>query len=61
MHEVADDGRLLGVTASAAMMIGDTDNDRRAALSAGVRFVGLGMPSDESILRLSELRSLVTP
>lgn len=50
---------LLGTPASAAVMIGDTDNDRRAARGAAVRFVGLGLECEERIERLSDLRALL--
>lgn len=49
----------LGVEPNDAWMVGDSRFDRDAAKAAGVRFVGLGIPGDERIARLSRLLEVV--
>ncbi|HZT44434.1 MAG TPA: HAD family hydrolase [Chthonomonadaceae bacterium] len=49
----------LGVTPDEALMIGDTVYDRDAARAAGVRFVGLGIPGDDTLERLEDLLLLI--
>lgn len=51
---------LLGVTATAAVMVGDSDFDRRAATGAGVRFIGFKRTGDYSIADLSQLAPLLS-
>jgi AHBA synthesis associated protein len=49
---------ILGAPAASAVMVGDTENDRRAAKAASVRFVGLGLDCDQRLERLRDLREL---
>jgi len=46
----------LGVSASAAVMVGDSKYDREAARAAGVRFAGLGLDGDVRLERLSDFK-----
>jgi AHBA synthesis associated protein len=50
---------LVGTKASDAIMVGDTDNDRLAAQSAGVRFVGFRCDGDDRIETLVDLQRIV--
>jgi phosphoglycolate phosphatase len=50
---------LLGVTASEAVMVGDTAHDGRAAAAAGVQFVGLRHDGDTRIESLADLPPLL--
>ena len=43
------------VPAGEAVVVGDTDNDRRAAAAAGVRFLGLRIDGDDRVEELSEV------
>jgi len=52
--------RRLGSSPKAAVMIGDTALDVRAARAAGVRAVGLGVDGDLRVEHLSELIELLT-
>jgi len=52
VHRALD---LVGAAAHEAILVGDTDNDRRAARGAGVRFVGFQCDGDDRVERLEEL------
>ena len=50
---------LLGVAPADALVVGDSDYDRRAAAAAGVRFAGLGIDGDVRLARLSDVIDMV--
>jgi HAD superfamily hydrolase (TIGR01509 family) len=49
----------LGVTPDCVVLVGDTENDVKAGKAAGCLVVGLNIPADITIQRLSELLTLV--
>jgi len=51
--------RRLGVAHAEAIVVGDSDYDRRAAAGAGVRFVGLRIDGDARIERILDVLGLV--
>ena len=50
---------LLGAAPADALVVGDSDYDRRAAAAAGVRFAGLGIDGDVRLARLSDVIDMV--
>lgn len=50
----------LGVSADAAVMVGDTDLDVRAARAAGVAVIGYGVDGDARLESLAELASKIS-
>lgn len=53
--------RTLGVAVGEAFLVGDTDYDRLAAVSAGMRFVGMRTEGDPRIEALVEVLALLEP
>ena len=49
----------LGVTPKTVLLVGDTENDIKAGRAAGCTVVGLNIPADIMIQKLSELTDLI--